>query len=281
MTRWKAAGIHLLISAIVIGGVAALLLWRWYPPALWGVAKADKLMMILALVDVMLGPVLTLVVYKAGKKSLRFDLTVIALLQLTALAYGLNTVWQSRPVYLVAAVDRFQMVFANEIDRADLAKASPPFRSLPLTGLQIIGAKVPEGAEARNEVLFSAMSGKDIHLLPAYYAPYEEVASQLAQRAILADALADTLTADEAQRLRRAVVATGRQPSSVAVAPVSSIRSASSAAMLVDAATGSILGPAAVDVWSGQASKGGEGHGASFRAQARISGRPMPAARAP
>lgn len=255
MTRWKAAGIHLLISAIVIGGVAALLLWRWYPPALWGVAKADKLMMILALVDVMLGPVLTLIVYKAGKKSLRFDLTVIALLQLTALAYGLNTVWQSRPVYLVAAVDRFQMVFANEIDRADLAKASPPFRSLPLTGLQIIGAKIPEAAEARNEVLFSAMSGKDIHLLPAYYVPYAEVALQLAKRATPASSLTDSLAADEAQRLLRAVSATGRAPSSVAVAPVSSIRSAGSAAMLVDAASGAVLRPAAVNVWSGQAGK--------------------------
>ena len=255
MTRWKAAGIHLLISAIVIGGVAALLLWRWYPPALWGVAKADKLMLILAMVDVMLGPVLTLVVYKAGKKSLRFDLTVVALLQLTALAYGLNTVWQSRPVYLVAAVDRFQMVFANEIDPVDLAKAPPPFRSLPLTGLQIIGAKVPEGAEARNEVLFSAMSGKDVHLLPAYYVPYGEVATQLAKRATPADALAEALSAGEAQRLRGAVTATGRRSSSVAVAPVSSIRSASSAAMLVDAASGAVLGPAAVDVWSGQAGK--------------------------
>lgn len=255
MTRWKAAGMHLLISAIVIGGVAALLLWRWYPPALWGIAKADKLMLILGLVDVMLGPVLTLVVYKPGKKSLRFDLTVIALLQLTALAYGLNTVWQSRPVYLVAAVDRFQMVFANEIDRADLVEASQPFRSLPLTGLQIIGAKVPEGVEARNEVLFSAMSGKDIHQLPTYYVPYAEVAFQLAQRATPAPSLADTLTAGEAQRLLRAVSATGRAPSSVAVAPVSSIRSAGSAAMLVDATSGAILGPAAVDVWSAQAGK--------------------------
>lgn len=252
MTRWKAAAIHLLISFVVLASVAGVLLWRWYPPALLEVAKADKLMLILAGVDVMLGPVLTLIVYKHGKKSLRFDLTVIALLQLAAFGYGLHTVWQSRPVYLVAVVDRFQMVFANEIDAADLARAPLAFESLPWTGIETIGAKLPERGEDRNRVLFAAMSGKDIHLLPEHYVPYGQVARDIAPKALPVSAAEQSLAPGQAEDLRRIVTASRFNPAQVGVVPVASIRSSGSAAMLVDLQTGDLLRPVAIDLWSAQ-----------------------------
>ena len=39
-------------------------------------------------VDVVIGPLLTLIVFDPKKKHLKFDLVVIAALQLAALAYG-------------------------------------------------------------------------------------------------------------------------------------------------------------------------------------------------
>ncbi|HEV8692756.1 MAG TPA: hypothetical protein VGQ93_01000, partial [Lysobacter sp.] len=97
MTRWKASAIHLYLSILVLCTIAAILVWRWYPPGLFHMAQADKLLMLIGGVDVVLGPLLTLIVYKQGKKSLKFDLTVIALMQVGALAFGLHTAWQSRP----------------------------------------------------------------------------------------------------------------------------------------------------------------------------------------
>lgn len=63
------------------------------PPGLLEMARAGRLLATLAAVDLVMGPLLTLVEFKPGKKSLKFDLTAIALLQAGALLYGLHAVW--------------------------------------------------------------------------------------------------------------------------------------------------------------------------------------------
>src|SRR4051812_12853702 len=110
MTRWKAAAIHSLIS-VAVGLIAgALLLGLWYPPPYFHAAGAQELILLLVGVDLVIGPLLTLIVFRWGKPGLAFDLTVISLLQAAALVYGLAIVLQSRPVFLVATVDRFVLV---------------------------------------------------------------------------------------------------------------------------------------------------------------------------
>ena len=104
MSRWKAAAIHLSISAAIGLVVGALLLLVWYPPPYFHAAGADQLVLLLVGVDLVLGPLLTLILFRSGKKGLKFDLAMIAVLQTTALVYGLSVVLQSRPVFLVSAV---------------------------------------------------------------------------------------------------------------------------------------------------------------------------------
>ena len=48
MTRWKASAIHLTLSVLVLCTIAAVLVWRWYPPGLFHMANADKLLLIIA-----------------------------------------------------------------------------------------------------------------------------------------------------------------------------------------------------------------------------------------
>lgn len=54
------------------------------------------------------------------------DLTVIAVLQLGALSYGLWTVAEGRPAWLVFAVDRFELVRVLDIDKRKLDAAIKP-----------------------------------------------------------------------------------------------------------------------------------------------------------
>jgi hypothetical protein len=125
MTRWKAAGIHFSISLVIaIAAIGAIV--YFYSPPLLKLANAYLLIGMIIGIDVILGPLLTLLVYKAGKRSLKFDLSVIACLQLSALVYGLYTAYQARPTTVIAMVDRFELVHAFEeadIDPARLAKA--------------------------------------------------------------------------------------------------------------------------------------------------------------
>jgi len=52
----------------------------WYPPPLFQLLGGFELLLLIVAVDIALGPLLTLVVFKSGKKRLKFDLSVIALL---------------------------------------------------------------------------------------------------------------------------------------------------------------------------------------------------------
>src|SRR5690349_3518054 len=115
MSRWKAASIHSLFSLIVAAALGWLLLGLWYPPPYFHAAGADELMLLLVGVDLAIGPLLTLIVFRSGKRGLRFDLTAIAVLQTAALIYGLSVVLKSRPIFLVSAMDHFVLVAANEI----------------------------------------------------------------------------------------------------------------------------------------------------------------------
>lgn len=141
MSRWRAFFLHLLLSVVVIGSIAFGLFSLWYPPELLGFAKGDRLFLIIAVVDIIVGPLLTLIVFKPDKPSLKLDLGVIGLLQVFFLAVGLWTVWASRPVFLVGGQGYFELVFANQLEQKDLAEAAPGFEGMPWFGPRLVGLR--------------------------------------------------------------------------------------------------------------------------------------------
>jgi hypothetical protein len=184
MSRWKAAAIHLTISATIGLIVGALLFGVWYPPPYFHAAGADVLVLLMVSVDLTLGPLLTLVVFKSGKRGLKFDLAVIAIAQTIALVYGMSIVLKSRPVFLLAVIDRFELIAASDLAPADLAEGSAPeFRSLSWTGPRLSAARKPKDWHERNKILFGKTGGKDIDQLPKYYVDYASAAPDLLKRA--------------------------------------------------------------------------------------------------
>lgn len=191
MSRWKASFIHLLISIALVGSILIVLLFTLYPPAIMGISKTDRLVYLLAGVDVIIGPLLTLIVYKTGKPSLKFDLSVIAVLQAAALAYGLFVVWQSRPVFMVAANDRFYLVYANEIDPKALSQTKKPeYRKLSLTGSKLVAANAP--IDLSRTISFEQIP--DIQNQPSYFIAYDKYAEVVMEKSlpIIADKTNET-----------------------------------------------------------------------------------------
>jgi hypothetical protein len=175
MTRWKASAIHLSISAAIGLSVLAAMLLVWYPSPYFQAVGGLKLAAILISVDVVLGPFITLIIFNREKKSLKFDLSFIALLQLAALIYGVHVVYQARPVYVVFSIDRFDVVTANQIDPLEQQKAvRPEFKSLPITGLQMVVVEKPRDPQERNRLLEAMLAGYDLPQFPQHYVPYEE-----------------------------------------------------------------------------------------------------------
>ena len=62
--------------------------WVWYPTPYFAIDGGWQVLRILAGVDVVLGPLLTFIVFKIGKPSLKFDMSCIILMQIGALIYG-------------------------------------------------------------------------------------------------------------------------------------------------------------------------------------------------
>lgn len=203
MSRWQAALIHFGISVLVAAIATGLLLFVWYPPPYFAAGGGELLLLIVG-VDITLGPLLTLIVFKSGKPSLKFDLSVIALLQAAALVYGFHVMLQSRPVFIVSVVDRLVMVSADDIAADDLAKAGKPeWRHLSWTGPVLVGSEIPSDTEASNDLLFSALDGKDIDSLPEYYVPYAQTADAMMQKA---RPLSDLHPSDPAMREKLAAL---------------------------------------------------------------------------
>ncbi len=181
MNRWKASASHLVLSIVVIGGIAVSAFLLWYPHALYRVAGLDRILLVMLGIDLTAGPLLTLILYRKGKPGLKFDLTVVAVCQLAFLAYGLHTLWLARPVFLVATPQTFTLVFASEIDDADLAAAArPEWRRLSWTGPVLVGTRMPDDPEQRQQVMQRFMAGgAGIERTPARYLPFEDVAPDL------------------------------------------------------------------------------------------------------
>lgn len=120
--KLKAFAIHLIISLVMVLAAYIMIHLLWYPAPLFKATDAKKILIMILLVDLVLGPLLTFVVYKKHKKTLRMDLTIIIIIQLSALAYGLYSIYQSRPVLIAYVVDRFELVRANDIIEANEQK---------------------------------------------------------------------------------------------------------------------------------------------------------------
>jgi hypothetical protein len=185
MNRWKASVIHLGISAIVATIVVGVMLKLWYPPPYFDAMGGGTLLLLIVGCDVTLGPLITLIIFKSGKKGLRMDLTIIGCLQLVALAYGTYTIFVARPVFTVFAVDRFEVVAANDIRSEELAKATnPEFSTLSLTGPRVVGARLPTDPDEQFRIANeAAQGGGDIKNLPRLFVPYDSIAKEAAGRA--------------------------------------------------------------------------------------------------
>lgn len=184
LNRFQAFGGHLLGSLVVALFSAAFVFLVWYRWPLAAATGVTGIFGLLLAVDVVIGPCITLLVFNPAKKELKRDLAMVLLLQICALVYGLHAVYVARPVYLVFNSGRFDLVYANDLNAEKLSKVSDvDFQSVPLWTPEVIAARKPDDAKARNDIMFSALAGgDDLPQLPQYYVPYFALKAQVQKR---------------------------------------------------------------------------------------------------
>jgi hypothetical protein len=177
--RLSALGLHLFASCLLLSLVLGPLYFAWYRWPGWYLANVIQVTLVLAGVDLVLGPCFTFIIASAAtpRRVLAREIAVIAVLQLCALAYGTASLWHGRPLYYAFSESVLQLVQAYDIDPSELMLARrenapllPHWYSLP----RWIWAPPPQDAGEHDRIVQSAINGgDDVIAMPRYYRPWE------------------------------------------------------------------------------------------------------------
>lgn len=247
VTRWKAAAVHFVISFAVVIAVLVGMLAVWYPPPYFSAMGGKNLLLILGLVDVVIGPLITLIIFNPKKKSLKFDLAVIAMIQLAALVYGLQSLFLARPVYTVLVANEFRVVSANEIDDTQIGKINrAEFKSLPMTGPKLVVADPPTDSKEKDIAETGKLHGFGLQNMPQHYVPYSErLAYVIAQSKPLS--ILETQNAQSFVKVNVFLNAIGKKVDDVKYLPLNAKKE--NMTVLVDAGTGSLIEILRISPW--------------------------------
>lgn len=134
--RFKALLLHGLFSVFLLVIALYLVYGVWYPRPLAAAMGVGSLYVLMLAIDLILGPLLTFIVYKADKKKLFIDMIVIVSVQLFAYAGGLYVMHQGKPAWLIFVKDDIELVSPiniNERYKQDLAEQFKiPFYKQPM-----------------------------------------------------------------------------------------------------------------------------------------------------
>jgi hypothetical protein len=170
------AATHFLASLFVAGLAAALVFGLWFPGVYRDMAGGTELFLLIVTVDVVCGPLLTLVLFnpRKSRRELALDLSLVAAVQLAALVYGMWTVWEVRPLYLPHEYDRFKVVALHDLRGADTSVLPEALRPGFFKGPIQVSLRKPKDADERQKVLFAALSGgADYGDRPDFYLPFD------------------------------------------------------------------------------------------------------------
>ena len=238
MTKLKAAGIHLLLSIFIVATVFAIMYFLWYPKGYFTIMGGKVLVALIGGVDVFLGPLLTFVVFKAGKKSLKFDLICIGAMQIAALAYGTYVMFEARPVFTVFNKNRFQIAAVVDIVDYELAKAkSPQMRQLSVTGPKLVAIGQPDKND-KKEVMFAMMESGSAYRYPKLFDEYNAHKSEVIKAGMPLAGLAEISTENKLA-IDQFISKSNRPESDFLYLPIASELAEMSA--IVDAKTGDFI----------------------------------------
>jgi hypothetical protein len=179
--RLTAFAVHLASSACVLTAILGGLYLGWYRWPGWYLTGVLRVLVIVAIVDLGLGPTLTLIVANPLKprRKLARDIGVIVAVQIAALIYGAATLWQGRPLYYTFSADRLELVQAVDVEADERALAlrqnaalAPHWYSRPRWVWAPLPADPEEAAKIVNQAVVG--SGKDVIDMPRYFKPWEQ-----------------------------------------------------------------------------------------------------------
>ena len=172
MTRLRVFHIRFAATAGMFLLVFALVRLFWYPGAYFPISGVGQQLLILFTAMLVIGPGLTTLIYKPGKKGLAMDIGLLAGVELLALLWATSIVYARQPHFAVFAVDRFEAVSRPEVDTAQLR--FPELNSRPGHQPRLVYAQLPQDPKIFERLIDETVfeGKKDIDRRPEFWKPY-------------------------------------------------------------------------------------------------------------
>ena len=244
-SRWALG--HFFVSALVVALAASLVFFAWFPAPWRQMLGVSAIFGIVVVVDLVCGPILTFVL-ASPKKSRRerwVDLTLVALIQMSALVYGLWSVYGARPVVLAFEVDRLFVVTANEVQRELLPQAPIQMQRLPWAGILHVGLRESTSPQEYLKSVEQSINGVSQAMRPNWWRAFDEKEKSALRQKMKPLAQLIEKRPHQLGELRSAVSRTGRNANDIFYLPLTSSKDMAWIA-LIDA-TGETIGHAQVD----------------------------------
>jgi hypothetical protein len=166
---------HLGISAVVVTALVLLFIFLWFPMPYFMTDGGWRALRLVACVDIVAGPLLTLVAANPNKPKRAFakDLAVIALLQCTAMGLGLWTIYNQRTEAVIFVDGTF-----IPVETAQTELFGDTYRNIAAASSKrpvYIVSDLPDELNERQKIRQQALkSGKPIYLSEQYFVPLDE-----------------------------------------------------------------------------------------------------------
>jgi len=168
MTRWNASLIHLGLSAVIYVVLLYLIVFLWYPQPYFAADGGWDGVRLITGVDLILGPLLTLIVFKSGKPGLRRDLALIGLVQTVALVWGTWLVYDQRIAMVAYADGTFYTLNSEQV--LDAGGQAPVVAAQSSSTPPYAFVRLPEDRRERQELRIKTLfSGKIVQQLGERY----------------------------------------------------------------------------------------------------------------
>ena len=183
ITKLKATAVHLSMSIAVFIYLAYQIYYNWYPGPYFSVDGGWEGIRLVGAVDLVLGPLITFLIFDLGKsrRAILFDLTFIAVIQLTALSYGIYSTYTQRPVAVVV-IDQF--VYSSTMEQyAGTLESTSDLQRFSDEKPPIIYSDFPLDREGIDEVQRIKIEDKVLEIAQIHlYRPRTELLAALHQR---------------------------------------------------------------------------------------------------
>lgn len=165
---------HFSLSLLIVSLIAVLLFYVWYPQHLATAMGIMGLFWMMLGIDVIIGPILGFIVYKEHKKSLKFDLAVIIVLQFSALMYGVYSLSQMRPIWLVYNNGQINAVGKHEIYFDVKNKVKEEYKQHSYFGPQYVAIHTDQDDGKYQLSPLEVEMGFSVAQDPQYYVPFTD-----------------------------------------------------------------------------------------------------------